>query len=121
MNCELIGQTKFDYYVDNPYSVIIDVRNEELFQISHIFKAVNIPYNKLSDYIRHNIKDENNIDILTYKDIFQNKRKTYVIYCEKGTNSLIIGNMLGELGYFTKSLVGGIIGYHGRYLVNNDN
>lgn len=117
MNCELIGQTKFDYYVDNPYSVVIDVRDVETFQISHIYKAINIPYDKLLDSIRN----RNISDISIFKDVFQDKRKSYVIYCEKGTNSLIIGNMLGELGYFTKSLVGGIIGYHGRYLVNNDN
>ena len=44
---------------------------------------------------------------------FEDKRGIYVIYCDMGVNSMIVGNNLATMGYRTKSLVGGISGYKG--------
>lgn len=40
----------------------------------------------------------------------------YILYCETGTNSLLVCNKLALYGYIVKSLAGGIRGYNGRYL-----
>lgn len=104
MRCELIGAGRLDYYIYNPYATLIDVRIKDMYNISHITGAYNWPFNEL-----------NTVD--GYKKFckhFKDKRVIYVIYCDKGVNSLIVGNNLASMGYRTKSLVGGISGYKGE-------
>ena len=44
MNCELIGPRKLEYYINNPYSYIIDIRSKEMYDSGHIKGAENYPY-----------------------------------------------------------------------------
>ena len=41
MRCELIGQGRLDYYINNPYTNIIDVRPEDMYKKLHITGAYN--------------------------------------------------------------------------------
>ena len=50
MNCELIGPRKLEYYINNPYSYIIDIRSKEMYDSGHIKGAENYPYDYLSSY-----------------------------------------------------------------------
>ena len=108
MNCELIGPGRIDYYVNNPYAVIIDVRDKELYDKGHLRGAYNWPFmsiNLVEGYKK-------------FCQHFKDKRGIYVIYCNHGINSMIVGNNLAAMGYRTKSLVGGISGYKGNNIVS---
>ena len=106
MKCELIGPRKLEYYINNPYSYIIDIRSKEMYDSGHIKGAENYPYDYLSSYE----------GIRAFKSQYRDKSAIYVLYCETGTNSLLVCNKLALYGYIVKSLAGGIRGYNGRYL-----
>ena len=103
MRCELIGPGRLDYYIYNPYAVLIDVRPREMYNRAHITGALNWPFSEI-------IKFEGYRKFCKH---FEDKRGIYVIYCDMGVNSMIVGNNLATMGYRTKSLVGGISGYKG--------
>lgn len=109
MRCDLIGPRVIDYYVNNPYAYLIDVRPNDMYNISHIENAFNWPFSQLNTF-------EGYRRFLNY---FKDKNKIYVIYCDKGANSMIAGNNLAAYGYRTKSLVGGFQSYKGKYIVNS--
>ena len=48
MNCELIGPRKLEYYINNPYSYIIDIRSKEMYDSGHIKGAENYKYQTVS-------------------------------------------------------------------------
>lgn len=114
MSCENISARKLDYYVNNPYAVILDLRDEEDYRISHIQGAINIPYNMMESIINSMIYNHSDLRI---KGIQYDKNTIIVLYCTRGSQSLIICNKLSGMGYMTKSLVGGMMQYRGRYLV----
>jgi rhodanese-related sulfurtransferase len=64
------------YYFDEKKAVIIDARDIEDYEISHIAGAINIPYDTYEDY-------GDIIDALNYDDVF-------IIYCSGGECSLSI-------------------------------
>ncbi len=107
MRCELIGPGRLDYYIYNPYATLIDVRQEEMYNKIHITGACNWPFLKLNTFEGYK----------KFSQHFADKMAIYVIYCDKGVNSMIVGNNLASMGYRTKSLVGGISSYKGDCLV----
>ncbi len=64
------------YFFDEKKAVIIDARDIEDYEISHIAGAINIPYDYYEDY-------EEVIDAFNYDDVF-------IIYCSGGECSLSI-------------------------------
>ena len=110
MRCELIGPGRIDYYVHNPYAILIDVRQEELYNKSHIKGAYNWPFSEINTFEGYR----------KFCEYFKDKMLVYVIYCDMGVNSLIVGNNLSSMGYRTKSLVGGMSGYKGTAIITGD-
>ena len=64
---------------ENEY-IIIDVRTNDEYNISHVQDAINIPYDELENA---------NLD----------KNKLIFVYCKSGTRSLIAYKTLTKLGY----------------------
>lgn len=114
MNCENISARKVDYYVNNPQAVIIDLRSREDYNRLHISGAVNVPF----DEMEIKLEQERNNGIIIGKKRY-NKENIFVVYCDRGSKSLIICSKLAQWGYQVKTVVGGISQYHGKYLVKN--
>ena len=53
MSCEMISSRKIDYYVNDPYVTIIDIRLKEKFLHSRIKGAIHYEYNRLVDDINN--------------------------------------------------------------------
>lgn len=95
----LISVRELDDYVDRfPAVLIVDVRPREEFRFSHIRHAVNIPYEEGMVW-----------QLPKYKEL--------VVYCERGSTSLIAARELSREGYRVVSVSGGISEYRGRNLV----
>lgn len=95
----LISVRELDNYVEKYMeTIIIDVREKEDFQKSHIRSAINIPYEEGMEW---------NL----------NKKKRYLLYCERGVTSLMAAREMKKQGYQVASVSGGISEYKGRNLV----
>ena len=103
MSCEMISSRKIDYYVNDPYVTIIDIRLKEKFLHSRIKGAIHYEYNRLVD---------------EFRKIFSNKDKIYIFYCDKGAMSLVICEKMSGLGYICKTVVGGFEAYKGMCVIN---
>ena len=77
MSCEMISSRKIDYYVNDPYVTIIDIRLKEKFLYSRIKGAIHYEYNKLVDDI-NNINAERFLMNLE-KYLVIRKKYTYFI------------------------------------------
>ena len=96
---ETISAKMLDYYVDRRDSLIIDLREREEFNKSHVRGAVNIPYEEADSYA------------LFPKD------KILVMYCDRGGASLRLARQLARKGHRTRSVIGRFEAYRGRNLV----
>ncbi len=94
----LISPRELDRYVQDPDALVIDLREEEEFRISHIRGAVNVPYESV-------------------RERFFPEEKLLVLYCDRGGSSLETARYLTEKGYQACSVVGGFAAYRGRNLV----
>ena len=77
--------------MDNP--IIVDIRDNYSYSISHIKNAINIPYYNLLNNYSH----------------YLDKNKRYYLYCSEGNQSLEISKRLNAFGYDIKSIRGGFI------------
>ena len=100
MEYEMISVRKLDYYVNNPYAEIVDLRSGCEDKRKHIKNAINI----CSDDI------DSKMDML-------NRSKIIVLYCERGSLSLIAAKKLSNRGYLVKSVIGGLNMYNGKNLI----
>ena len=107
---------KIDYYVNDPYVTIIDIRLKEKYVYSRIKGAIHYEYNKLVDDI-NNIYKCGKISY-EFRKIFGNKEKIYIFYCDKGAMSLVICEKMSGLGYICKTVVGGFEAYKGMCVIN---
>lgn len=98
VSIETISADELDEYLGRKDAVIIDLREREAFKKSHFKTAVNIPYEELE----------------TSRSL--PKRKTLILYCERGGSSLFAARTLMKKGYRVKSVVGGIRCYQGSNL-----
>lgn len=96
---ETISAKMLDYYVGRSDAIIIDLRDRDEFRAGHVRGAVNIPYE---------VFDEN--------EDFP-RRKTLVLYCDRGGASMMAAKQLARRGYQTRSVIGGFQAYRGRNLV----
>ena len=107
----MISSRKIDYYVNDPYAVIIDIRVEEKYIKAHIKGAVNFEYELLSTELNRMLR--NGKASLEFRRYFGDRNKIYVFYCDKGAVSLIVCDKMSKLGYNCKSIVGGFDAYKG--------
>ena len=75
--------------ISNP--IIIDIRDNYSYNISHIKNSINIPYYNLLNNYSH----------------YLTKNNIYYLYCDEGKQSLEISKRLNSFGYNTKSILGG--------------
>ena len=75
--------------ISNP--IIIDIRDNYSYSISHIKNSINIPYYNLLNNYSH----------------YLNKNNIYYLYCDEGRQSYEISKRLNSFGYNTKSILGG--------------
>jgi len=75
--------------ISNP--IIIDIRDNYSYSISHIKNSINIPYYNLLNNYSH----------------YLNKNNINYIYCDVGRQSYEISKRLNSFGYNTKSVLGG--------------
>lgn len=81
--------------------LVIDLREKELYEKSHIRGAISLPY-----------EEELDIREIPYgRDI--------ILYCDRGSASLIVGRRLAKAGYRAASVVGGFLAYRGKMLSCN--
>lgn len=96
MRFETINANKIEECIGNENVIIIDVRNSEEYYKGHIPTSINIPYSKFNKV----------------KDLLS-KKKTLIIYCERGSASLILSRELAREGYIVNNIYGGINAYRG--------
>jgi len=95
---ENISVKNLNSLVNDPSVIIVDLRDESDYKKMHVKNAININYDKLFDHLEK-----------------LDKNKTIVLYCERGSLSLIGAKKLGEMGYVVKAVIGGFNMYKARY------
>lgn len=111
MRCESISTSQVDYYVNNSQAVIIDLRNNEEYNKIHIKNAINIPFEEMEQKLLYT--QGNNIEL---NNKYYGKNTIFVVYCDRGSKSMMVCPKLAAKGYQVKTVVGGISQYHGKYI-----
>ena len=96
---ETISPKMLDYYVERRDSLIIELRLEEEYAVSHVKNAISVPYHTLDE-----------------REAFP-REKILVFYCDRGGASMLAAKKYMKLGYRVRSVIGGFWAYHGRNLV----
>ena len=94
---ETISARELDWYVQNHY-LVIDLRASEDYARMHIRGAVNVPRGYFG------------------KELYGYEKYPIILYCERGALSMAVARELEANGYKTRSVVGGIRAYRGKYL-----
>lgn len=96
MEFETISPRDVDAYLFRKDYVVIDIREPRDYRKRHLKGAICIPYQRL----------EEGVALL--------RRQELILYCERGSTSLMAARKLSEKGYHVKSVVGGIQAYSGK-------
>lgn len=91
MEFQTISVREFNQYRKRPDAWVIDLRSKEEFEEVHVEGARNIPYENLEVYQKYLPKD-----------------KLFILYCDRGSSSLMAARELSHKGYRTVTVVGGI-------------
>ena len=83
-------------------ALVIDVRDYESFRKGHIPMAI---WMELEEIKRGNIKIR--------------KNRPLIVYCERGSTSMLAAKELNKLGYHAVSVIGGLRQYKGPIARNN--
>lgn len=70
---------------------IVDIRSNQSYNNNHIPNAKNIP----------------SMELISNPSKYLEKEKTYYLYCQKGTSSIRVCNLLNNLGYKVINVNGG--------------
>ena len=95
---DTISAQELDFYIGRQDAMIIDLREQEAYEQSHLKTAVNIPYEDIQECRKFS------------------RKKLLVLYCERGSSSLFGRQGTDEDGIRVKSVVGGIRCYQGSNL-----
>lgn len=79
--CGCGSKSELDKIIEDDNYIIVDVRSEDEYNVSHLVDAINIPYDQISFGV--------NLD----------KDKTILVYCMSGNRSSIAYKTLDSLGY----------------------
>ena len=91
MEFQTISVREFEEYRKAPDTWVIDLRSPEEYQELHVEGARNIPFEKLDMYRKYLPKD-----------------KRYILYCDRGSASLMAARTLSRDGLRTATVVGGM-------------
>lgn len=100
---DTISAQQLDEYYRQDVVFIIDLRSQKEYLECHYFGALNLPY---EDF------DEIENTILEHLP----KEGLMILYCDRGSASLMAARELMKKGYRVKSVVGGIHSYSGSNL-----
>lgn len=92
---DTVSAKELDWYAEDDSVLMIDLRSREEYAEGHICGAANAP---LGDF----------------SNIRLDRKKTLLLYCDRGARSMAVGRELSARGYRVKSVVGGIGAYRGR-------
>lgn len=96
----LISATELEQYLDEGRDIfLVDIRDRNSYEKSHIMGAVNIPNDELPDRMQELPTD-----------------RLIVIYCYRGPHSMLAARQLSAYGYRIADVYGGIEYYRGKYL-----
>ena len=96
MSLDFIPPKEVLKYIQRGDSVVIDIRDKELFQKGHIPGAFSMPYETFDE----------TAPILR-------KYGTIILCCEHGATSLLLGRSLSQSGYHVLSIGGGMEAWRG--------
>ena len=85
----------FEQYSNKDKYIILDVRTETEYDLSHIEGAINIPLDELREYLKE----------------LSNVTKEIIVHCHSGLRSYIACRILKENGFKVKNLIGGYVMY----------
>lgn len=99
----LISAEDLERYLDEGREMLlVDMRDPSDYAKNHIQGAVNIPGDELME----------RLFCLPFD-------KLIVLYCYHGPNSMLAARQLAQRGYRAADVYGGILSYHGKYLVQS--
>lgn len=110
----------FEQY-SNKY-IILDVRTETEYDLSHIEGAINIPLDELREHLKelaekaqikanNSNKANNSSEMLESANEVANVTKEIIVHCHSGLRSYIACRILKENGFKVKNLIGGYVMY----------
>lgn len=91
-----ISQNELIHYLQKSDTTLVDLRTPEAFQKGHIPGAINIPYSQLHT-----------------KSLSAFGRDIVILYCDRGSQSLLAARDLQKHGITAFSIYGGFLAYHG--------
>ncbi len=95
---DAISAKELDWYAEDDSVLIVDLRPRQEYRAGHIRGAVNVPQSELDVWL-------------------PDRRRTIVLYCDRGALSMAVARELADQGYRVKSVVGGFQAYRGRKIV----
>ncbi|WP_167955633.1 rhodanese-like domain-containing protein [Anaerosporobacter faecicola] len=93
---ETISAKALTTFMHNANYILLDLREYSDYQRGHIPSAICIPYDEL-------MKNMTQLDI----------QKKYILYCDRGSMSMLAAKELCTLGYVVVNVYGGIHAYRG--------
>ncbi len=91
MRFQAISIKDVEHYLDNKYTILIDLRTKEEYNEYHLEGAINVPFEQLEKYKSKLIK-----------------QNVYILYCQRGSSSLLAAKQLSKEGYQIYTVIGGI-------------
>ena len=112
----------FEQYSNKDKYIILDVRTETEYDLSHIEGAINIPLDELREYLKefaekaqikanNSNKADNSSEMLESANEVANLTKEIIVHCHSGLRSYIACRILKENGFKGKNLIGGYVMY----------
>ena len=106
--------------MENSVAGFIDLRSRQEYEKMHIKDAVNIPFEEMERQLQNNYSNSNDRSRaggIVLNNIFYDRNTVFIVYCDRGSKSMMICPKLAARGFQVKTVVGGIHQYHGKYLV----
>ena len=112
----------FEQYSNKDKYIILDVRTETEYDLSHIEGAINIPLDELREHLKelaekaqikanNSNKANNSSEMLESENEVANVTKEIIVHCHSGLRSYIACRILKENRFKVKNLIGGYVMY----------
>ena len=112
----------FEQYSNKDKYIILDVRTETEYDLSHIEGAINNPLDELREHLKefaekaqikanNSNKADNSSEMLESANEVANVTKEIIVHCHSGLRSYIACRILKENGFKVKNLIGGYVMY----------